>query len=161
MGRESRRRNGREKTAHQRRQGERAAMRRKTSTYALGGEELAVAAVAPLGLPLADRFAVGATGVPDGAVAMRNADGDWAAAAGAVVVGAGGARSAGVANEGRSWGAGEGAIAMAVLMAEMRKPRLRWGLFSVPGSVVPAPWCRGGMCESEGGFGEAGEAAGG
>ena len=96
------------------------AIEKEQSTYALGGDELAVAAAAPLGLPLADRLAEAATGVPDVDGAMRSADGDCATEAVVLfVTGAGGGRSAGVANEGRSWGAGDGAMAMAVLMAEM------------------------------------------
>ena len=92
--------------------------------YALGGEDLCAAVVAPtaLGLPLPDRGA-GAFGVADdgggggGTAAVLCTEGE--------VVGAGAETGAGMSGpyEGLSWGAGDGAIAIAVLMID----RLRWG----------------------------------
>ena len=96
--------------------------------YALAGDEVAALAVAPLGLPLAARCDVAATVVPEEAGAMRSAEGECATEVAVEAVAGGGGRSAGVANEGRSWGAGEGAMAMAVLMAgEMRNVIARRG----------------------------------
>jgi hypothetical protein len=81
--------------------------------YALGGDDLAAAAGTPLGLPLPERWAI-AFGVPD-AAAVLCAVGDEAEDEDAAAVIAGAGRSE--EKDGRSWGAGEGAIAMAVLMA--------------------------------------------
>jgi hypothetical protein len=82
--------------------------------YALGGEDLCVlVAPTPRGLPLPEREA-GAFGVADiwdcggGTAAVLCDDGD------AVV--AGGADERTSPNDGLSWGAGDGAIAIAVLM---------------------------------------------
>src|SRR5687768_12514561 len=73
--------------------------------YALGGEDLC-AVGAPRGLPLPDRGAGGGGG---GTAADRSDDGEleWDGGAGAERTSP---------NDGRSWGAGEGAIAMAMLM---------------------------------------------
>jgi hypothetical protein len=90
----------------------------KLKTYALGGEGFVVAvaaadAPAPLGLPLPERACgcAGAMGVTDTAAVVRWAESDDAADGAA-----GGAKSA--PKEGLSWGAGEGAIAMAILIVK-------------------------------------------
>lgn len=84
--------------------------------YALGGEDFAAAASAPLGLPLPERgCCCAAFGVPEGAAVVRCAEGEDAAETEAAAL-CGGGKSA--PKEGLSWGAGEGAIAMAVLMVK-------------------------------------------
>lgn len=81
-------------------------------TYALGGEDLA-AVDAPLGLPLPERRA-GARGAVDEAAAVRCAEGEVEEEEAAALREEGAGRSA--AKDGLSWGAGEGAMATAVLM---------------------------------------------
>lgn len=89
---------------------------RKFSAYALGGEDFAAAVRPPLGLPLPERGSCcAAFGVPEGAAVVRCAEGEDAAETEAAALAVAGKSAP---NAGLSWGAGEGAIVMAVLMVK-------------------------------------------